>query len=99
MNTFGFLAGEPVRRRTGSAFGAALRERMTGPLDLDLHVGLDAADLTRVADIDAPAGSPSQPDTPVVLTGDEREQMLLHAYFNPPGLSGVGIVNTDRVAS
>jgi CubicO group peptidase (beta-lactamase class C family) len=94
VNTFGFLAGEPVRRHTGSAFGAALRARMTGPLDLDLHVGLDAADLARVADIDAPHRVSEQPHTPVVLTGDEREQMLLHTYFNPPGLSGVGIVNT-----
>lgn len=94
VNTFGFLAGEPVRRRTGSAFGAALRARMTGPRDLDLHVGLDTADLPRVADIDAPGRVAEQPDTPVVLTGDEREQMLLHTYFNPPGLSGVGVVNT-----
>jgi CubicO group peptidase (beta-lactamase class C family) len=96
VNTFGFLAGEPVRRRTGSAFGSALRERITGPFDLDLHVGLDAADLTRVADIDVPGRLPEQPDSPVVLTGDEREQMLLHTYFNPPGLSGVGIVNTTE---
>jgi CubicO group peptidase (beta-lactamase class C family) len=94
VNTFGFLAGEPVRRRTGSSFGGALRARMTGPLDLDLHVGLDAADLTRVADIDTPGPVSEPPGNPVVLTGDERQQMLLHAYFNPPGLSGFGVVNT-----
>lgn len=96
VNTFGFLAGEPVRRRTGSPFGAALHERITGPLDLDLHVGLDAADMTRVADIDTPDRASDQADAPVMLTGDERAAMLLHTYFNPPGLSGFGVVNTDE---
>jgi CubicO group peptidase (beta-lactamase class C family) len=99
VNTFGFLAGEPVCRATGSTFGAALRERMTGPLGLDLHVGLDDADLARVADIDAfggtTGGNADQPDPPV-LTGDEHEQMILHAYFNPPGLSGIGVMNTTE---
>jgi len=96
VNTFGFLAGEPVRRRTGSAYGAALRERMTGPLGLDLHVGLDTADLARVADIDAPGSTSDQPDPLAALTGDEHAQMLLHTYFNPPGLSGIGVVNTTE---
>jgi CubicO group peptidase (beta-lactamase class C family) len=94
VNTYGFLAGEPVRRRTGSTFGTELRTRMAGPLDLDLHVGLDAADLARVADIDTPSQAAKVPDTPVVITDDEHQQMLLHAYFNPPGLSGIGVVNT-----
>ncbi len=96
VNTFGFLAGEPVRRATGLSFGAALRERMTGPLGLDLHVGLDAGDLARVADIDAPGSIPEQPDPRAVLADDEHQQMLLHAYFNPPGLSGIGVVNTPE---
>jgi CubicO group peptidase (beta-lactamase class C family) len=92
VNTFGFLAGEPVRRRTGAPFGEELRARVTGPLDLDLHIGLDVSDLSRVADIDALSQVPDAP--PAALSGGEREEMLLHAYFNPRGLSGVGVVNT-----
>jgi CubicO group peptidase (beta-lactamase class C family) len=72
---------------------------MTGPLALDLYVGLDPADFARVADIDAPATIPDlrdQHDPLTVLTGDDREEMLLHTYFNPPGLSGIGVVNTPE---
>jgi CubicO group peptidase (beta-lactamase class C family) len=89
-----------VCRVTGSPFGAALRDRMTGPLGLDLHVGLGDADLARVADIDAYGSTPNgvadrpEPPEPPVLTGDEHQQMILHAYFNPPGLSGIGVMNT-----
>ncbi len=100
VNTFGFLAGEPVCRATGSKFGAALRDRMTGPLGLDLHVGLEEADLPRVADVDAygntPTATTDEPAPRPVLTGGEHEQMILHAYFNPPGLSGIGVVNTTE---
>ncbi len=100
VNTFGFLAGEPVCRRTGSPFGAALRARMTGPRGLDLHVGLGDADLPRVADIDAPGTTPSGTadphHPPAALTDDVHEQMLLHTYFNPRGLSGIGVVNTPE---
>jgi CubicO group peptidase (beta-lactamase class C family) len=95
VNTFGFLAGEPVRRRTGRPFGEELRARVTGPLDLDLHVGLDTSDLARVADVDATSQVPDAPESPATLHGGEHEEMLLHAYFNPRGLSGVGVVNTD----
>ena len=42
VNTHGFLIGEPVARRLGMSFGAALRERLTGPLQVDYHVGLPA---------------------------------------------------------
>ena len=106
VNTFGFLAGEPVRRATGMPFGTALRELIAGPRDLDLHVGLVDADLDRVADIDAPP-LPSDADRdddeddnapPPARTlpepDDEHGLMLLHTYFNPPGLSGIGVMNT-----
>ncbi|HEU5302335.1 MAG TPA: serine hydrolase domain-containing protein [Acidimicrobiia bacterium] len=103
VNTYGFLAGEPVCRATGMRFGVALREHITGPLDLDLHVGLDDGDLDRVADIDTPplpaAGGEHADDAPPADArtpdpDDEHGLMLLHAYFNPPGLSGIGVMNT-----
>ena len=48
--TFGFLAGELVRRVDGRSLGTFLREELTGPLGLDVHVGVPAAELHRVAD-------------------------------------------------
>ncbi|MFO7592221.1 MAG: serine hydrolase domain-containing protein [Acidimicrobiia bacterium] len=104
VNTYGFLAGEPVCRATGMPFGVALRELITGPLDLDLHVGLDDADLDRVADIDTPplpaergehADDAPPADARIPEPDDEHGLMLLHAYFNPPGLSGIGVMNTS----
>lgn len=102
VNTFGFLAGEPVCRATGMPFGEALLELVTGPLDLDLHVGLGGADLARVADIDTPPipqpgdGADGAPPAMAKLPDpdDAHGLMLLHAYFNPPGLSGIGVMNT-----
>lgn len=94
VNTFGFLAGEPVRRVTGRPFTVALREEIATPLGLDLHVGLTDADLPRVADVDAHALPAPGPDAPRPVDADERSRMILHTYFNPRGASGIGVVNT-----
>ena len=102
VNTFGFLAGEPVCRVTGMPFGTALLEQIAGPRGLDLHVGVADADLDRIADIDTapvPVDRPDGDDEPVPDRAlpepeDEHAWMLLHTYFNPPGLSGVGVMNT-----
>jgi CubicO group peptidase (beta-lactamase class C family) len=48
--SYGHLVGELVRRASGSAtFGMALRELVTGPLALDVHVGLPGGQHSRVA--------------------------------------------------
>lgn len=49
--TYGHLVGELVRRVTGRRFGAVLQERIAGPLGMDLHVGLDANQRARAADL------------------------------------------------
>ena len=97
VNTFGFLVGEPVRRTTGMQFAGALRDLVTGPLDLDIHLGVARRDIARLAEVDAPAPatSPGSPTPPGPAAGvEERRQMLLHTYLNPPGLSGIGTVNS-----
>ena len=108
VNTFGFLVGEPVRRSSGMQFGDALRELVTGPLDLDVHVGVTDGDLARIADIDAPAPGTLVPVRSAGQHGagehgagedgagehEERRRMLLHTYLNPPGISGIGTVNS-----
>jgi CubicO group peptidase (beta-lactamase class C family) len=48
--TFGHLVGEVVRRVDGRSLGRFLAEELTGPLGLDVHVGVGDADLPRVAE-------------------------------------------------
>ena len=48
--TFGHLVGEVVRRLDGRTIGRFLADEITGPLGLDIHVGVAAEDLARVAD-------------------------------------------------
>jgi CubicO group peptidase (beta-lactamase class C family) len=92
VNTFGYLAGELVRRITGTSVGEFLRRELAGPLGADVHIGLPAGEHGRVAAFRWPNRDPDtaadQPD-PVPATS-----MSLNAYFNPPDLSGAGVVNT-----
>ena len=57
--TFGYLAGEIFRRVDGRTMGTALREDLTGPLDLDLWISLPDAQHGRVADLQRPNGLPN----------------------------------------
>ncbi len=58
VNTFGFLAGELIRLVTGLTPGEYLRREVAGPLGADVHIGLGAADLPRVADFHWEDGLP-----------------------------------------
>src|SRR5258706_12789848 len=104
VNTFGFLAGEVIRRVTGITVGAMLRDEIAGPLGADVHIGLPAAQHARVAEFLWPEGKAFlryegnggslRPEAPGAggLPGDQ--DMITNAYFNPADLSGVGVVNT-----
>ena len=48
--TQGFLLGEVVRRVTGVTMGDWLRQEITGPHDVDFHLGVPAAAIGRVAE-------------------------------------------------
>jgi CubicO group peptidase (beta-lactamase class C family) len=87
VNTFGFLVGELVRRTTGRSIGAMLREELTGPLGADFFMGVPRRALPRVAEFLGVGARPS---------GDVNDGMEYRAYFNPPTLSGHGVVNTER---
>ncbi len=94
VNTLGHLAGEPVRRATGTSVGEVVRRSVAGPLGADLWIGLPRSEHHRVAEVDfvqdIPSGLlPHQGDGPL-------DRMRHAAYFNPPGLSGIGTVNTAR---
>ena len=91
VNTFGYLAGELIRRITGRSVGEYLRQELAGPLGADVHIGLPAAEHGRVAEFRWP-----QPDEAAATEGDPvpLHRMSFSAYFNPPDLSGAGVVNT-----
>jgi CubicO group peptidase (beta-lactamase class C family) len=89
--TFGFLAGEVIRRAAGCSVGRLLREEVAGPLGADVYIGLPASAQPRVAEFDWPGPPPSE-DQPAGL---EPARLMVHnAYFNPGGLSGAGVVNS-----
>ncbi|HXA31062.1 MAG TPA: serine hydrolase domain-containing protein [Acidimicrobiales bacterium] len=92
-NTYGHLVGEIVRRVSGEMPGTRLRVVAEG-LDADLWFGVPVAEQHRCAEViwASPMGSP------VVerdgLIGDPL--MVALGYFNPPGYSSVGVVNTEE---
>ncbi len=90
VNTFGFLAGELVRRIDGRSIGTLLREDVARPLGADIHIGLPASEHGRVSDFQWP-GNPPRPD----IAGDDA-LMRWNTYWNPPGFSGAHWVNHPR---
>ena len=52
--TWGFFAGELIRRITGQTLGAYFQEKVAGPLAADFYIGLPDAEMGRVADIIGP---------------------------------------------
>mgnify|MGYP000007510278 CR=1 FL=1 len=101
VHTFGFLAGELVRRVTGEPVGAMLARDVAGPMAADVWFGLPAAERSRLSaytfgDIGgggepAPV-SPAPPHDPSVPEG--LRELRHCAYMYPAGASGIGTVNT-----
>jgi len=91
VNTLGFLAGEIVRRVGGASIGAFFRREVAEPLGADFHFGFAGEEDHRVAEFTFGSESTDPRSGP----GSEERQLLLHrVYLNPPGLSGLGTVNT-----
>jgi CubicO group peptidase (beta-lactamase class C family) len=85
VGTYGWLAGEVIRRITGMSVGHFVAERIAGPLGLELWIGLPEAIEERVAPMIA--APPPPPDAPpdVFLAGLLDPNSLLHkAFVNPP---------------
>jgi CubicO group peptidase (beta-lactamase class C family) len=89
VNTFGFLCGEIVRR----AVGEPLRDRFArlagdaAGVTFGAPPGADVAEF--VFDVDSDSASEGAGDI-----SEARRHLLARAYFNPPGLSGLGTVNS-----
>jgi CubicO group peptidase (beta-lactamase class C family) len=89
-NTFGYLAGEVVRRVSGRSLGSVLREDVAGPLSADVHIGLAQREDHRVVEFLWPGPPPAEAEPD--LSGDQL--MEFNTYWNPSGLSGAGVINT-----
>ena len=98
VNSYGFLVGEMIRRATGRRVGESLRRLVTGPLAAEFFIGLPASLHGRVADTLGPGANQLPPEMIGKYpepTGDAAyDLMQRHTYFNPPGLSGMGCVNS-----
>ena len=92
-NTFGHLVGEIAHRATGEHPGTLLR-RLADELDVDLWFGVPPQEQQRCADV---IWAPQQPMGVIdfdSLSGDSL--MLALGYFNPPGYSSQGVVNSPQ---
>ena len=90
-NTYGHLIGEIVRRATGEMPGTRLRS-VCEPINADLWFGVRDVDLERCAEVILASAS-----SPATLPSDASEEtsMIMRGYFNPPGYSSFGVVNTS----
>jgi CubicO group peptidase (beta-lactamase class C family) len=89
VNTFGFLCGELVRRATGQR----LRERFAALVGDAAGVTFGAPADAEVAEFVFETGSENPTEGTVELS-EKRRHLLARTYLNPPGLSGLGTVNT-----
>jgi CubicO group peptidase (beta-lactamase class C family) len=97
VNTFGFLIGELVRRVSGDSIGAYFRREIADRLDADFHFGIGPQHDRRIADYSFGGESPQAVDGEEEQPGagdPDRQFLLSRAYLNPPGMSGLGTVNT-----
>ena len=85
---YGHLIGELVRRIDGRSLGRFLSEEVTGPLNLDFHIGLDPAQQNRAAELTG-----FGPDFHRSLTED-RPPLLELALGNPTGATDPAVVNS-----
>lgn len=93
VNTFGFLVGELLRRVTGKTVGQLLRERVSQPLEADVYLNVPPTNHHRIAEFDWPY-PPAEPADTSAFTHDQLLQY--NTYYNPPGMSGSGTVNTSE---
>lgn len=90
-NTYGHLMGEIARRVSGHGPGRLLRATAE-PLGCDLWWGVPASQQHRCADV---IWAPSSPTPELDLDAlDDTAYMVFGGYFNPPGYSSHGVVNT-----
>jgi CubicO group peptidase (beta-lactamase class C family) len=86
---YGHLVGELVRRADGRSLGRFLREELAGPWQLDFQVGLEEAELRRVAEVVDPEDAVHRE----VRGGSEAYRLALD---NPSAMLDPAVVNSRR---
>jgi CubicO group peptidase (beta-lactamase class C family) len=82
--TFGWLAGEVIRRVSGVSAGTFVRERIAEPLKLDFWIGLPEAMNVRVAPvIPAPPPAPGAPPDELAARIADPTSLAHRAFANP----------------
>ena len=87
VGTYGWLAGEVIRRVSGHSVGRFVNERIARPLGLEFWIGLPSALNDRVAPMIPP---PAQSGPPDVFTARllDPTSLLHRAFVNPMILPG-----------
>jgi CubicO group peptidase (beta-lactamase class C family) len=94
VNTFGFLCGEVVRRAAGEPLRARFA-RLAGDaagVAFGAPPGADVAEF--VFDLGAGAPADSTAEMSEAHMSEAHRHLLARTYLNPPGLSGLGTVNS-----
>jgi CubicO group peptidase (beta-lactamase class C family) len=86
VNTFGFLVGEVVRRAAGESIGDFFARSVAGLLGADFRFGTPASEDGRIAEY-----TYGETAERASATADPQFAQI---YLNPPGISGIGTVNT-----
>lgn len=93
-NTYGHLIGEIIRRVSGQSVRQRLAALAT-PLGADVHVGVPSGDVRRCASVHFMASGAGNGDSLLDFSAFEGDQLMeMLSYFNPPGYSSLGVVNT-----
>lgn len=87
--TFGFLAGEIVRRVTGVPVGEFFAQRIARPLDVDAWIGVPADEIPRVAELTLQGEFMQAPEPPENASDLER--------YGPRGMT-LGHAISERFA-
>jgi len=92
VHTFGYLAGELVRRVSGERIGSFLKRELATRLGAEVSFGLARGNRSRRAEyvFDRSLRSRAQGGRRTAVDARLRER----AYLNPPGATGLGTVNT-----
>jgi len=96
--TFGYLAGELVRRVSGKTVGEFVDAEIAGPLKLDLWIGLPSEQEHRVAPHIVPAAQRTEEQSRALFSslGLDMNSRPVRAAFNmfTTGAEGLNLINT-----
>jgi CubicO group peptidase (beta-lactamase class C family) len=92
--TYGYLAGELIRRITGQSVGTYFRSEIAEPLGIDFHIGLAEEHDPRVAEIIPPPLSDVNGDNPLAAALRDPTSMTFKAFILSPDMIIPNLVNT-----